>query len=772
MTFAASLAAQITGTYNTGWMAGDIRRCMFSDTALGVVDGVTERVVNGSFPVDLSGWTVTGTAPASVTWSAGGAVLATGASTNDAILTQQLSGLTPGRTYRLVFTWTGTSVASGNANLQIRVGATSGSSEYLQSTSFNVAQGAAWAGNYTFTAPTGGSAWLYFNNFTDNVVTQATLTGVSVLECVADRSYKAKSAKVFGTGLVRSQAASGAQMTLLSGFSGTSYVQEAYSADLDFASGFALLPWISLPAGAVASTAPAPGGVGSGTAVSYLPLANFPPASIPLTMNTADWTKGTGWSASAGGTVTCDGSQTGNTDLSWTAGANQTLPNNATVRRWTITVSAISGTLIVYPFHAAPFSITAPGTYTGIGGNWSGGGSQIFRMQAGQTCSLTITLDDLGTACVADRSAVAGAYWKFGVNAVGYLIGEVFDGTTVRQVVSASAVYMGVGTILPELSLSTSGALTLKVGGRQVGQATGNTLNTLANASAVLTLGNNFLLNAPFPGSIALVRISATVPTDEQSRFIWSQERAMFRDSAQVTLPDSGSCVDLDYDPDVDRWRVASATNESEFSGLVRTATTPVQSGNISRVAGQRGMKMVARNTYIPGVDITMPALNLREELVRRVVEAAARRATGLEQYDWVGGFTATTNNNNTGYTGVTALSLPAGATVSGAQVVAGGPGPAFPAGTLVAFIIGTVGYFDRTVTTSGGGQVNAINFVDFILPEGMEARDVFVSGTMKQEGSTKDYTRLYDGFRERVRFGTAPGNTTWVRINARKIQN
>ena len=58
----------------------------------------------------------------------------------------------------------------------------------------------------------------------------------------------------------------------------------------------------------------------------------------------------------------------------------------------------------------------------------------------------------------------------------------------------------------------------------------------------------------------------------------------------------------------------------------------------------------------------------------------------------------------------------------------------------------------------------------DFVLPVGWTAVEVISAGASKREGSTKDWTRLYDGFKETVRFAVAPGNTVWVQIAARRI--
>ena len=43
-------------------------------------------------------------------------------------------------------------------------------------------------------------------------------------------------------------------------------------------------------------------------------------------------------------------------------------------------------------------------------------------------------------------------------------------------------------------------------------------------------------------------------------------------------------------------------------------------------------------------------------------------------------------------------------------------------------------------------------------------------AGLMKEEGSTKDYTKLFDGFRERARFATGVSNGDFIAIDARKV--
>ena len=72
--------------------------------------------------------------------------------------------------------------------------------------------------------------------------------------------------------------------------------------------------------------------------------------------------------------------------------------------------------------------------------------------------------------------------------------------------------------------------------------------------------------------------------------------------------------------------------------------------------------------------------------------------------------------------------------------------------------------------TASASGV--SISFLDFNLPVGLETKTVISAGAIKQEGATKDYTRLYDGFIETIRFAVAPGVSAWVQIQATKGAN
>jgi hypothetical protein len=363
-------------------------------------------------------------------------------------------------------------------------------------------------------------------------------------------------------------------------------------------------------------------------------------------------------------------------------------------------------------------------------------------------------------ATIFDRSAAAGAYFRLGIDATGKLVATVFDGTTTRSV-TTSASYNTATWLKAEACYTTDGTLSIRVNGREVATSRGNPLLTLNNSSAVLTIGNSYAADAPFPGSIALLKLGATVPTYEQSQFMYEQEKQLFRAGAQSVLPDSGSIVDMAYDDATDRWVAVSASNESYWTGLVRNSVTPVPAGSFTRIVAGSGVELAARSTTNPGVDVTIPSYALREELVKRA-EAAARLTKELAIYDYVGGFTANTTTGSTAITATSAITYPAsyiGARISGSGI---------PANTTIVAVSGTTLYLSAAATATATGV--SISFLDFELPVGMEARTVFNAGVQQREGATAAFTRLYDGFIETIRFGVAPGATALVSIQAQRI--
>jgi len=276
----------------------------------------------------------------------------------------------------------------------------------------------------------------------------------------------------------------------------------------------------------------------------------------------------------------------------------------------------------------------------------------------------------------------------------------------------------------------------------------------------VLTMGNNYTLDAPFPGSLALVKFSGTVPTSEQSLYIYEQEKRLFNENAKCLLPDNTTILDVDYDKQTNKFITASTNNVAIFDNLVRVNN--YTSTNNTKVSSNSNYKLIARNT---SVDIITPKYSLKDEHYK-VLNTGS---TKLETFNYVGGFSGTTSSTANTITGITNLTYPVsyiGAKITGANI---------PANTYVVNVSGTTIYMNNNATASGA---TTITFQDFYLPIGYKARIVTLAGLVKQKGSTKDYTTLYDGFKKKVRFndtlvvGAVLNPTAQIQIQACQYNN
>ena len=369
---------------------------------------------------------------------------------------------------------------------------------------------------------------------------------------------------------------------------------------------------------------------------------------------------------------------------------------------------------------------------------------------------VNIPTGNAAAATVLSRAHSAGASITLGHTAGNLLTATAYDGTTTRTVTTAAA--YNTGTWVKAEACYKAGRLAICVNGVEVASTNGAPLLTLNNSNAVLTIGNSYALDAPFPGSIAMLKLGATVPTPEQELWMYEQEKHMFRPGAQVTLPDANAILDLTYDDATDKWVALSSTNQSEWTGLVRTNVIPVTAGAHTKIVSTSGVKLLARSTTTPGVDITMPAYGLREELVKRG-EAAARLSRTLQVFDFDAiGFTAAMTN---GSPTVTASG------VSGTPYVGMGiTGTGIPANTTILGINGSSYVLSANCTATAS---NAVAQSTFTLPAGWTVTEVLSAGASKREGSTKDFVREFDGFRETIKFAVSPGSAAWVQLTARK---
>ena len=714
------LSGIIAPTYNTGWMHGDVRRAYLSDTGAGSLTA-PELVTNGTFDSNnAAGWTLAANV------SIVNERLTANLAAINTLTTGTTASGTSGKTYRIEFD----SISMSGA---VRVYIAGTSYEVFSVTGKQVRIITAIADFNTIVfQPRNGSASFEIDN-------------ISVREVVVDRTYRAQGAGINGT-LIKAQLASGTSLVGYSGFSAANYLRESYSADLDFGTGeFNTSAWLNIPA--------------------TLPLNTYPVIGSAVTAT--GWTN-SGWDtfSTTGGSFTASKTIAGGLD---TAISTNTVP--VILGNWyrvIITVSAVT-------FDAYSVNFSSGANSRSTQGGASGTGTKVFYIQAnvatgnftvavnassiGSITVDSVSIQEIGQTLVFDRNHTSGPRIRMGINGGGNITAEAFDGTTTRTVTTTAA-YNVAQWLKAETNYTTDGSLAIQVNGREVAVTRGNPLLTLTNTSATLTVGNSLALDAPFPGSITLLKLGTTVPTTEQSTFMYEQEKQLFRANAVSVLPDTGSIVGMSYDDTTDRWSTVSAANESYWNGLVRTSVSPVPAGSYSRITTTSGIELASRITTNPGVDVTIPAYVLREELVKRSETAnKLNRQTAI--YDYIGGFTGNITTGSTAIASVTNLTYPV--SLVGARI----SGTGIPANTTITAVSGTTIYISAAATATTTGLV--ISFLDFELPVGFETESVTTAGVVKQEGATKDYTRLFDGFIEMIRFAVAPGATTWVRIQASK---
>lgn len=745
----AGLFAQFIDSYNTGWMVGDIKRCFLASVNAGVLSVTPELVTDGTFdnPATAALLQRQDTNVNVPTVSGGKLnVSTTAAAASDSVYYPITT--VPGVAYTVTVDVANVANCTGGF-MQARNGSTPSAPSVTTNIGNTSAGTSSFTPTITFIAE--GTATLIrlgmaktqndASSTWDNLSTKAS--------GVADRSYRNGRLTLTGS-VTLSAVALLAQLCCYGAFTNTNYLQEAYSADLDFAAGFSAAVYAGVP-----------GGNSTNNMASWVP--NMPLTGSALTHLTTSFIPNGGTAVDNGDgtwTMTNGGSVRFNFDLTQ-------------MRQGSAYEASVELTVNTGNNAAVDFCDQSVTNFSGIGVKTLRTARTVYDATfrfvdvlapAGQTVTVKApTIREVANPIMFERAAAAGAFWRAGANAWGNLYAEVSDGTTLRTITTAGT-YIG-QRVLMLMQYDSSGTLTLKINGRNPVQATGTPLATLANATAVLTVGNCRLLTCAWPGDLCLLKISATVPSEDAAAWVYDQERPMFNPGAQVTTPDVFTVVNLSYDPDTDLLRGASGATEWAFDGLVRVSSAVALTGsNITNIYGRMGVKLVSRTggSY-PGVDITEPSKSLKEELLRKS-EDARRLYQPLAPMDWVGGFTANTANGSVALSSPSAITVPTGATFFGAALNATG----VPAGASIAAANGAS--WNMSAAATATGTTVPISFLEFIAPIGYEFVNFRVDGLRKAEGATKYWQRRHDGFRERVFCPAAPGPSAEVSADLRRV--
>jgi trimeric autotransporter adhesin len=176
------------------------------------------------------------------------------------------------------------------------------------------------------------------------------------------------------------------------------------------------------------------------------------------------------------------------------------------------------------------------------------------------------------------RSPSGGAtYWQVYVGA-GSLQIDCSDGTTGGGV-SIGNDYRDNRWHMLTWCFSALNKRDVFIDGKLVGTST-VALSGFNDSNAVLKVGGHFDTAYVYDGSLALLRISATVPTAEQIQKIYNDEKFLFQDNAQATLYGTSDAVTaLAYDDKTNLLHVGTSSGRSIFQGLRRIDNTTTAVG-------------------------------------------------------------------------------------------------------------------------------------------------------------------------------------------------
>jgi len=220
---ADGMTLQMTSSFNTGWMNGDVKGAFLSDTDDTDLVG-TELVTNGTFDSDISGWTDL----VNATWDAGEINCADGRFFQEGIFTGY-------KTVRISWDQTVNSGTRSRVRLRNAGGNTDvGSFNYYNGTGPKSVE---------ISTTDGLSLWFYVESGND-----INFDNISVVELDPDRSVNNNGLIVNGT-ITRSPVASGADLVAYSGFTSSNYLEQPYNSDLDFGTGdFCVMGWVTASA--------------------------------------------------------------------------------------------------------------------------------------------------------------------------------------------------------------------------------------------------------------------------------------------------------------------------------------------------------------------------------------------------------------------------------------------------------------------------------------------------------------------------------------------
>jgi trimeric autotransporter adhesin len=223
----ASMHCNVTSTYNTGWMNGDIKLATLSDTDDTNVTG--SNLITGdnsTFTSSIGDWV----AFSGATLSHDTDRMQIVSNGTDGYAKLNISGLTSGKKYVLTFDFDA---------------ATGGKTAYLGTTNLETKTYSGTTGTASWTFTYAGETYILVRASNTSGITSY-VDNVTLRLAEEDRSVNGNGLQVFGT-ITKNPVATGADLVGYSGWSSSNYLQQPYNSDLNFGTGdFCVMGWCNL----------------------------------------------------------------------------------------------------------------------------------------------------------------------------------------------------------------------------------------------------------------------------------------------------------------------------------------------------------------------------------------------------------------------------------------------------------------------------------------------------------------------------------------------
>ena len=306
------IAAYITSTYNTGYMVGDIKTASLSETDTSAFVG--NRVTNGDFTSNVSGWNSSGTATVShqsgvlrITGDAGA-----GSWTGGTIMQNMGSNFVIGKTYSVSYKVrsggnTGNYGQGFGARIQKNANFHSNYTEFYRQTTSDPGSSFITI-SWTFTA-TVDTYGVQFYNYYGVQGHYLEYDDIVVKEAVASRSPTGRiENRTHDTGFVitgsvdKQPVADGAELVSYGNFSTANYLSQQFNSDMNLSPGdYTIMAWI-YPTGTGTG-----GIIGRGSAGEYGPWAVSYSAQDATFVSSHDWDQSSSDGGSWGTVISSSG---------------------------------------------------------------------------------------------------------------------------------------------------------------------------------------------------------------------------------------------------------------------------------------------------------------------------------------------------------------------------------------------------------------------------------------------------------------------------------